>query len=46
MCNILRGGSTHQNKKKRSNKHGSGNAYFPSFEHLFTVAKYKNVQYC
>ena len=30
VSNILRGGSTHQNKKKQSNKHGSGNAYFPS----------------
>ena len=28
-----------QEKKKKSNKHGSGNAYFPSSVHLFLVAK-------
>ena len=39
VSNILRGGSTHQNKKKKkSNKHGSEKAYFLSSVHLFIVA--------
>ena len=46
VSNILRGGSTHQNKKKKSNKHGSGNAHFLSSVHLFIVAKNNSDQYC
>ena len=38
VSNVLRGGSTHQNKKKKSNKHGSGNAYFVRYVHLSIVA--------
>ena len=41
-CRItLRDGSTNQNKKKKSNKHGSGNARFLRSVHLFIVAKNK-----
>ena len=39
VSNILRGGSIHQNKKKKkSNKHGSENAYFLRSVHLSIVA--------
>ena len=34
---FLRGGNTQQNKKKKSNKHGSRNAYFLWYVHLSLV---------
>ncbi|PSN46020.1 hypothetical protein C0J52_15805, partial [Blattella germanica] len=34
--NILRGASTHRNKKKKSHKPWSINAYFLSYVHLFS----------
>ncbi|PSN43973.1 hypothetical protein C0J52_12380 [Blattella germanica] len=39
VSNILRGGSTHRNKKKKSHKPWSGNAYFLSYVHLFSDSR-------
>ena len=38
VSNILRDGSTHQNKKKKSYKNGSINAHFQSSVHLSMMA--------
>ncbi|PSN45869.1 hypothetical protein C0J52_19678, partial [Blattella germanica] len=39
VSNILRGGSTLRNKKKKSHKPWSRNAYFLSYVHLFSDSR-------
>ncbi|PSN55277.1 hypothetical protein C0J52_05827, partial [Blattella germanica] len=40
VSNILRGGSTHRNNKKKSHKPWSRNTYFLSYVHLFSDSRH------